>query len=65
MSTKKDTGGEDRRSFLKLLGLGAVTGGTALAASASSVQAKDEKAEKGGLYRETEMVKTYYESTRF
>ena len=54
----------DRRSFLKLVGAGAVTGGTALGATAASAsQAAGD--EKGGSYRETEHVKTYYDLARF
>jgi len=65
MSAKKDTGGEDRRGFLKLLGLGAVTGGAALTAVQRPAEAREATSEKGGLYRETELVRTYYETTRF
>ena len=53
-----------RRDFLKLAGVAAVTGGTALAAGGSEAEAAEVKSE-GGLYRETEHVKTYYKLARF
>lgn len=53
----------DRRSFLKLVGAGAVTGGAALGATAAS--ASEETTEKPGSYRETEHVKTYYDLAKF
>ena len=53
-----------RRDFLKLAGVAAVTGGTALAAGKSDAQATEVKSDAGG-YRETEHVRTYYESARF
>ena len=53
-----------RRDFLKLAGVAAVTGGTALAAGGSEAEAAEVKSE-GGLYRETEHVRTYYETAKF
>lgn len=56
----------DRRSVLKLLGLGAATGGTALAADAQAsptAQQADDKT--GSHYRETAHVRTYYDLAKF
>ncbi|MEM1199140.1 MAG: twin-arginine translocation signal domain-containing protein [Pseudomonadota bacterium] len=53
-----------RRDFLKLAGVAAVTGGTALAAQGSDVEAAEVGKDAGG-YRETEHVRTYYDSARF
>lgn len=55
----------DRRGFLKLLGVGALSGGAALALDNTSAEASEKDAASKGSYRETEHVKTYYESTRF
>lgn len=62
MSEKIET---DRRGFLKLAGLGTVAGGAAIAASATGANAKE--ADHGGAsgYRETDHVKTFYETARF
>ena len=54
---------EGRRDFLKLTSLGTVVGGAALV-TGSAKAADQESAERGG-YRETELVKTYYETARF
>ena len=62
MSDKDTTAG--RRDFLKLAGVAAVTGGTALAAGKTEAEAA-EVATGSDLYRETEHVKTYYDSARF
>lgn len=62
MKDTKDRAVADRRSFLKLAGLGAAAGGAALAGTRPAEAATDEK--KGGLYRETEHVKRYYELAR-
>ena len=54
----------DRRSFLKLAGLGTV--GTVAAAASTVTAAAQEPAPKGnGQYRETEHVKRVYELSRF
>lgn len=57
----------DRRSVLKLLGLGAATGGSALAAGAEATPAAAQQADDktGSHYRETEHVKTYYDLAKF
>lgn len=53
-----------RRDFLKLAGVAAVTGGTALAAGGTEAEAAEVKSD-AGLYRETEHVRTYYGSAKF
>jgi hypothetical protein len=54
----------DRRSFLKLAGLGTV--GTVAAAASTVTATAQEMAPKGnGQYRETEHVKRVYELSRF
>ena len=62
MSEKDTKAG--RRDFLKLAGVAAVTGGTALATGKSEAEAAEVSKDSGG-YRETEHVRTYYESARF
>jgi spermidine/putrescine-binding protein len=54
----------NRRRFFASLGKGAALGAGALAASAGAAQAAEEPAE-GEIYRESEHVKAYYETTRF
>lgn len=54
----------DRRSFLKLAGLGSVAGGAALVAGTDKAQAAA-AAPSGSGYRETDHVKTFYQSARF
>lgn len=53
-----------RRDFLKLTGVAAVTGGTALGAGKTEAEAA-EVGTGSDLYRETEHVKAYYDSARF
>jgi hypothetical protein len=53
-----------RRSFIKLMGLGGVTGAAAASGIAPKVQAASEPA-KGGNYRETPHVKKFYELAKF
>ena len=64
MDSKKETR-TDRRSFLKLAGVGVVAGGAAIAASPQKADAKDGVAGGNSNYRETEHVKRYYELARF
>jgi hypothetical protein len=65
MASKKDRTDTDRRGFLKLAGLGTVAGGVALVAGEEAAKAAAEKPSKGSAYRETEHVKTFYETARF
>ncbi|MEW5961945.1 MAG: twin-arginine translocation signal domain-containing protein [Pseudomonadota bacterium] len=55
----------DRRSFLKLAGLGAVSGGAALVADAATGEANAKARPADALYRETDHVKRYYELAKF
>ena len=64
METKKqDVGQTGRRDFLKLSALGAAAAGTVIASG--SATADQVKSESGLGYRETEHVKTFYETARF
>jgi len=65
MVSQKDRTDTDRRGFLKLAGLGTVVGGVALVAGETAAKAATAKPSKGSAYRETEHVKTYYETARF
>ena len=62
MSDKARTG---RREFLKLAGIGAATGGVALALGQDTAAAKDVPSKTSAGYRETEHVETYYKLARF
>jgi hypothetical protein len=53
-----------RRNFLKLAGLGGLSGAAAVAAGATPAEAKAEPPQGDG-YRETEHVKKVYELQRF
>ncbi len=64
MSEKRQTAKADRRSFLKLVGVGALSGGAVLALDKSSAKASETPVKTTG-YRETDHIRTYYESTRF
>ena len=64
METKKqDVGQTGRRDFLKLSALGAAAAGTVI--TAGSATADEAKTVSGSGYRETEHVKTFYETARF
>ncbi len=62
MSDKAKAG---RRDFLKLAGIGAVTGGVAMAVGQETAKAEDKVSSSSAGYQETEHVKTYYELARF
>jgi len=64
MSEKGQKAKAGRRSFLKLVGVGALSGGAVLALDKSKAEAS-ETPEKTSGYRETDHIRTYYESTRF
>lgn len=53
----------DRRSFLKLAGASAAAGGAALLVGEQKAEASEAKPE-GGLYRETDHIRRYYELAR-
>lgn len=65
MSNKGQKAKADRRGFLKLAGLGALSGGAMLALDKTPAKASEETGKTKASYRETEHIKTYYESTRF
>lgn len=65
MSQNEGRDKTDRRSFLKLAGLGTVTGGVALATAGGDAEAKEASDGKSGGYRETGHVKKFYETARF
>jgi hypothetical protein len=66
MSKKKEKGAEtSRRDFLRIAGIGTVTGGAALAVGGKSAEAAEARADGSLGYRETEHVKTYYKLARF
>lgn len=54
----------DRRNFLKLVGLGTVSGGVALVADHKPSTAADNGRREGELYQESAHVKTYYDLAR-
>jgi len=65
MSRQSKGSGSDRRDFLKLAGLGTLTGGAALLAKGQAQAAVRDDDQKDDRYRETEHVKTYYELAKF
>ena len=65
MKEKSHQSTADRRSFLKLAGVGAVAGGAALVSGRHSAEAADAPSSDGQSYKETEHVKTYYDLARF
>ncbi|MFN0262987.1 twin-arginine translocation signal domain-containing protein [Tepidamorphus sp. 3E244] len=64
MAGKKEDAKTDRRSFLKLAGLGSVAGGAALVTGAGEAEAAALDTPGNG-YRESEHVKAFYQSARF
>ena len=64
MSGQDRKSGADRRGFLKLAGLGALTGTSLLAGGGTEAQAKKADGDNS-LYTESEHVKTYYELAGF
>jgi len=65
MKDKSVRANADRRSFLKLAGAGAVAGGAALVSGKDVAEASTTADEKGGLYKQTDHIKTYYDLARF
>ena len=65
MTTKAEEAKTDRRGFLKIAGLGTVTGGAALVVGNPADAATLEADAKGGGYSETDHVKTFYKTARF
>jgi len=65
MSENRQSAKADRRSFLKLAGWGALSGGAVLALDKSQAEASETSVKSTGSYRETEHIQTYYESAKF
>ena len=65
MKEKCDRANADRRSFLKLAGIGAVTGGAALVSGKGVAEASTTADDTGRLYKQSDHVKTYYRLARF
>ena len=67
--TVSKTGSEnaqfDRRSFMRLAGLGAGVAGASIGLGAAEANASEASAAAPGGYRETDHVKTYYRMARF
>jgi hypothetical protein len=65
MSEKKERGADkSRRDFLRIAGIGTVTGGAALAVG-SAPAAAETRADGSLGYRETDHVKTFYKLAKF
>ena len=62
---KSPKSGADRRSFLKLAGLGGAVGGVTLLAGETVEAAEPATSENRSGYVETEHVKAFYRSARF
>jgi hypothetical protein len=65
MKQKCDSAIADRRSFLKLAGAGAVTGGAVLVGGKGVAEASTTANKTDRLYKETDHIKTYYKLARF
>lgn len=66
MTKKPEEALTDRRGFLKLAGLGGVAGGATLVATvATDAEAATADAPADGNYRESDHVKTFYQTARF
>ncbi len=65
MSAKDKDAVVGRRDFLKLSGVAAATGGTALAVGNTEAEAAEAAHGSSAGYRETDHVKTYYKLARF
>lgn len=64
MTTKPEKVKTDRRNFLKFAGLGTIASGAALV-SGEDAKAVEAPAISGSGYRESDHVKTFYDSARF
>lgn len=65
MSRKNDRTATDRRGFLKFAGFGSVAGAAALLFKSDKAEAAEVGPDGRLGYRETEHVRTFYESARF
>jgi len=65
MDDRKDAKIMERRGFFKMVGLGAVAGAATLANAPREAAAEVAKDASGSGYRETELVKKFYELSKF
>ncbi len=65
MDDQKDAKRMKRRGFFKVVGLGAVAGAATLANAPREAEANTATEVSGNGYRETELVKKYYELAKF
>ena len=65
MDERKDAKIMERRGFFKMVGLGAVAGAATLANAPREAEAKSAEEALGSGYRETELVKKYYDLAKF
>lgn len=65
MVQKDNRAATDRRGFLKFAGLGSVASAAALVSQGDEAEAAKARPDGSLGYRETEHVRTYYESTRY
>ncbi len=65
MDDKKDAKVLERRGFFKAVGLGAVAGAATLSNAPREAAANTAEGASGNGYRETELVKKYYELAKF
>ncbi len=65
MKQQDEKSSTDRRSFLKMAGLGTVAGSAALLADSPAAKSEVSATRDGQTYQETEHVKTYYDLARF
>ena len=63
--TEKKEDAMSRRSFFGAAGKGVAVGAGAVVAAVSSAGAAEVEVQEGSGYRETDHVKTYYNSARF
>lgn len=65
MKQSKKEAVSDRRSFLKLAGIGAAAGAALVAGKDKAVAGETEaKTQGGAMYRETDHIRRYYELAR-
>ncbi|MCH7942675.1 MAG: formate dehydrogenase [Proteobacteria bacterium] len=64
MDARKDAKTMERRGFFKMVGLGAVAGAATLANAPREAEAGAAVEASGSGYRETELVKKYYELSK-
>ena len=65
MDDRKDAKIMERRGFFKMVGRGAVAGAATLANAPREAAAKAATNASGSGYRETELVKKYYDLAKF